>query len=53
MEIAQDQAEQLTALGAVRIVDRWGAVYLLFQGQFFIVSTESTDRDTADGQNPA
>lgn len=48
MEIAQDQSEKLKQLGAIQIIDRFGGNYLLFQGQFFIVSTELTDKDTAD-----
>jgi len=51
MEIAQDQAEKLKLLGAVSIIDRFGGNYLLYQGQFFIVSTELTDKDTADGSS--
>lgn len=48
MEIAEDQAEKLKLLGAVEIIDRWGAKYLLFQSQFFQVSSEDTDKVSAD-----
>lgn len=51
MEIAEDQAEKLKEQGAIQITDRFGAQFLLLQGNLFIISSEDTDLIENDKRN--
>jgi hypothetical protein len=47
MEIARDMAMKLFSDGGIYITDRWGAQYMLLQGQLFTVVSEDTDDITS------